>query len=138
MQTVPDTHVPPALPPRTDGKRSSAHSGAYVRICVHGPRGYTSISIGPRQLPLFCALARGSTSSSELRRIADVVRKSARAMPAGIPRGRFSSAVRRRALATLRRTYQPSVAAEFEQQQFPGGVPAVEGREWINPRRFTE
>jgi len=59
-------------------------------------------------------------------------------MPAGVPRGRFSSAVRRRALATLRRTYQPSAAAEFERQQFPGGVHAVEETEMDKTRRFTE
>lgn len=104
----------------------SAKVRAYLRICVHGPRGYTSVSIGPSELAKFCALARGSARYTEIERIREVVRRTARGMLVDVPRGRFSSAVRRRALATLRRSFRPEIEAEFDQQQFPDGVPTRE------------
>jgi hypothetical protein len=94
----------------------------YVRITVHGHRGFTTVALSFRQFALLGELARGSASSTEYHRIAEVIRKAARAIRVPVPYGRFSSAVRRRALATLRRTYRAEVAAELDRRQFPDGV----------------
>lgn len=108
-------------PNLTPGVHKHPSDYDFVRITVPGRHGKpTSISLQPADYEELAELALGSTETTAFDRITSVCRECARELIQQGYDGKFSAAIRKRALLKLRGSFDRTKAAGYQSTLFPG------------------